>query len=834
MLLIQSLIGDRKGELLTGRTFWAWRSTAFLLVLMLTPLMVGVPLARPAYALDDATSALTEWTIPTPDSLPAGLALDPSGKCCWFVESSGNKVAHLDPSTDTFREWAIPTPSAGPTSLALAMISGSPAVLGTESAKNNVFVFFPSTGIFKEYTLPEDPRPQYISIEPAEKQIRAWFTNLKGNSIGEIVYDLDSGYARLYELTLPAGAGGGAKGVHAGSGLIWLAGVSAIVNWDGAASRFTTWPIPSHPSTQAAFVDVDELGQVWYTSTSPGGTGIGNYVGVLRSDNTYTEWQVPTAGADAQVISMNPVTQNPWIAEEGADKIAKLDPSSGGIITNSRPTTTRSDLVLGGIFTHVAGPMLPSTVTVTPTSSTPATSSTEQFTEWMLPAGSRPHDLVVDASGDAWVLESSANKVARISLRSDYVIECDPSSLIVVQSANGTSTCTVTSIDGFTSAVELAGSWSGAQPEGVAFTLPTPITPPPDRGVASTLIISAGPTASTGTFTFRVTGTSGILTHSVDLEVTVAAGVADFAITASPSYLSIPPGASATSTITVQSLGVFFSPVNLSSSGAPDGMILTFGTNPVTSPIGGTTSSAVTVTVLGAPVRTHMVTIIGTSGSLTRSTTLTVQVPGTAAPCLIATATYGSELSNEVQFLRNFRDNSILKTNAGSNFMIAFNAWYYSFSPSVAHLISEHPPLRTMAKFSLYPLIGILRIGAAAFGLFPTNLEAGAILSGLVVSSLIGVVYFAFPLAGLLAYSSKARQTRRKLQAPAIAVLLGALVSVTLARLVDTPAIVMMISTSTFVLAGVAASSLLASHMVLHIAQKLHHRPSSEPPHPLA
>ena len=807
----------------------AWPSTALLFVLMLAPLMVAVPLARPAYALDDVTSALTEWTIPTPDSMPAGLALDSSGECCWFVESSGNKVAYLDPSTRTFQEWAIPTSDSGPTSLALTMVSGSPVVVGTESAKNNVFVFFPNTGMFKEYTLPEDPRPQYVSIEPAEKQIRAWFTNLKGNWIGEIVYDLSSGTARLYELTLPAGAGGGAKGVHAGQGIIWLTGISAIVRWDVAASQFTSWAIPSHPSTQAAFIDVDELGQVWYTS-SPGGTGTASYVGVLRSDNTFTEWQVPTPSADAQAISINPVTQNPWIAEQAAYRIAKLDPSTGGIITNSRPVTTRSSLTPGALFTRVAGPMLPSTVTVTPASSTPDMSSTEPFTEWILPSGSRPQYVVVDASGDAWILESTANKVARLSLRSDFVVECNPSSLIVVQNANATSTCTVTSIDGFTSAVELTGNWSGAQPGGVAFTLPTPVTPPPGRGVSSSLILSAGPTASTGTFTFQVTGTSGSFTHTVGLEVTVAAGVADFAITVSPPFLSLPAGAAGTSTITIQSLGVFFSPVSLSSAGAPDGMILRFETNPVTPPIGGTRISILTVTVSGAPVGTHMVTIIGTGGSVTHSATLTVQVPGIAGPCLIATATYGSELSEEVQFLRGFRDNSILKTNTGSDFMIAFNAWYYSFSPSVAGFISDHPSLRTIVKFVLYPLIGILRVGAAAFDLFPTNLEAAAVVSGLIVSSLIGVVYLAFPLAGLFAYSSRARRTRKSIQAPAIVILFAALVTVGFAMLVEAPAIVMVISTSTLVLAAIAASSLLTSSMILHIIRELQHKRSPAPP----
>ena len=787
-----------------------------MLVLMLTPLMIGGSLTLSAYALD-ATSALTEWTIPTPDSQPTGLALDPSGKCCWFVESRGNKVAHLDPSTNTFREWTIPTPDSNPTSLTLTMISESIAVFGVESAKHNVFLFFPDTGAFREYTLPEDLDPQYISTEPAPSgtAITAWFTAQKGSSIGEITYDPNSRVARFYRLTLPAAAGGGAKGIYAAPETIWLAGVKGIAKWDIKGKQFTTWPSPSHPPTQPAFVDVDTLGQVWYTSSSPLGSS-SNYVGVLRSDNTFTEWQVPTVGADARALSINPHTQNPWITEYGQDKIAKLDPSSGGIVTSSRPITTHFAPELGVVFTHVAGPVLPSTVAVAPETSIPSMSSSEQFTEWTLASGSRPIDVKLDESGDVWILESTANRVARLSLRSDFLIECDPSSLVSVQATNATSTCTVTSIDGFASAVELAGSWLGAEPSGVAYTLPTPVTPPTGRGVSSTLMISAGPGASTGRFTFEVAAKSGSTIHRTSLEVTIAAGVADFTITASPAYLSISPGGSATSTITVQSLGVFFSPVNLTSSGTPDGVTLLFETNPVTPPIGGTTSSTATARVLGATMGTYSLTVTGTSGSLTHGTTLTVQVAG--GPCMIATATYGSELSDEVQFLRNFRDRSIMKTNAGSNFMVAFNAFYYSFSPTVAQFIREHQTARTVMKFALYPLMGILRIGAAVFNLFPMNHEAGAVASGLLVSSLIGLVYLTGPLTVVLVYSPRSRRIARRSQVPTVAVLFSAIAAVAFITFLGAPAVVTMAATSTIVLAGLTASALFASQAMVAIA----------------
>ena len=49
--------------------------------------------------------------------------------------------------------------------------------------------------------------------------------------------------------------------------------------------------------------------------------------------------------------------------------------------------------------------------------------------------------------------------------------------------------------------------------------------------------------------------------------------------------------------------------------------------------------------------------------------------------CLIATATFGTELSHQVQILRELRDTKLLKTETGSAFIEGFNGVYYSFSP---------------------------------------------------------------------------------------------------------------------------------------------------------
>lgn len=78
--------------------------------------------------------------------------------------------------------------------------------------------------------------------------------------------------------------------------------------------------------------------------------------------------------------------------------------------------------------------------------------------------------------------------------------------------------------------------------------------------------------------------------------------------------------------------------------------------------------------------------------------------------CLIATATYGSELAPQIQQLRELRDNSLLQTASGTSFMSAFNQFYYSFSPTVADLERENPIFKEAVKLMLTPMISSLSI----------------------------------------------------------------------------------------------------------------------------
>tara|TARA_B100000749_G_scaffold275975_1_gene262466 strand:+ start:592 stop:1401 length:810 start_codon:yes stop_codon:yes gene_type:complete len=78
--------------------------------------------------------------------------------------------------------------------------------------------------------------------------------------------------------------------------------------------------------------------------------------------------------------------------------------------------------------------------------------------------------------------------------------------------------------------------------------------------------------------------------------------------------------------------------------------------------------------------------------------------------CLIATATFGSEMAPQVQSLREIRDNTVLQTGSGALFMTGFNQLYYSFSPVISDYERENPVFKEAVKLTLTPLLTSLTL----------------------------------------------------------------------------------------------------------------------------
>jgi len=220
------------------------------------------------------------------------------------------------------------------------------------------------------------------------------------------------------------------------------------------------------------------------------------------------------------------------------------------------------------------------------------------------------------------------------------------------------------------------------------------------------------------------------------------------------------------------------------------------------------------VQISGPSVTTS--TSTSTSSSTSSSSTSTL-APGPT--CFIATATFGSALSPQVQFLRTLRDREIMKTYVGWNFMIAFNAWYYSFSPAVAATITEHPTLQYAMRAILYPAIAILSLGATPFSLLPEHQELAAVLSGLLITSLIGVTYLSLPVAAISKVTRKRGPASRSLQRVLAAILALSLAGIAVAEFATLGQLMILATVST-ALSTLLLSALITSEKLLQITHK--------------
>lgn len=75
--------------------------------------------------------------------------------------------------------------------------------------------------------------------------------------------------------------------------------------------------------------------------------------------------------------------------------------------------------------------------------------------------------------------------------------------------------------------------------------------------------------------------------------------------------------------------------------------------------------------------------------------------------CFIATAAYGSELAPPVQFLRDFRDEVVLKSRFKGSFERILDV-YYRFSPTVARRMRKNKSLKYVMKYSVvWPFVAL-------------------------------------------------------------------------------------------------------------------------------
>jgi hypothetical protein len=227
-------------------------------------------------------------------------------------------------------------------------------------------------------------------------------------------------------------------------------------------------------------------------------------------------------------------------------------------------------------------------------------------------AGTYP--FTITATNGATVHSVPATLV--VTAPPDFTMSATPASRQVVAGAGVTYTVGVASLNGFAGdvALSLTGLPSGV---GTASFSPQVIA----AAGSSQLTVTTLPAAPGGTYPLTITGTAGGVTHTVGVTLVVSAR--DFALSASPSSVTVSRGKSAKYTVAVSVTGGSVGNVSLTVAGLPAGTTAAFSPNPVGSP----GSSALTVkTTSSTPRGTYTLRITGTSGSLVHNATATLTV----------------------------------------------------------------------------------------------------------------------------------------------------------------------------------------------------------------
>ena len=217
---------------------------------------------------------------------------------------------------------------------------------------------------------------------------------------------------------------------------------------------------------------------------------------------------VNSSATPAFSVSASPTSVTVTQGSSGTSTITVT--STGGF--NSATTLSASGLPSGVTATFSTNPVTPpangsatSTLTLTASSSATVGAATVTITGT---SGSTSHSATIALTVNA----SSGTP--------NFTMSLSPSSFTVDERGSVSTTLTVTSVNGFHSAVTLSVN---EFPSGVSATASAnPVTPPANGSVNVTLTWSASRRAPTGTTTIELIGTSGSLTNEIPVTITVA------------------------------------------------------------------------------------------------------------------------------------------------------------------------------------------------------------------------------------------------------------------------------------------------------------------------
>jgi len=229
-----------------------------------------------------------------------------------------------------------------------------------------------------------------------------WFTEFKGNNIGEINATTDA----VTEYPIPT-SGSLPFGIAAGpDGNLWFTETSGnqIGMIDPTTGAISEYPVTTASSLPFA-ITAGPDGNLWFTESNA------NQIGVINpSSHAVTEYPIPTASSAPGGIAAGP-DGNLWFTENASSQIGMINPATGAITEYPTPTANSGPLA---IVADTGGDLWFTENNVDQIGAIdPATGA---ITEYALPGGSNDPFWIADGpDGNVWFTEQNGNQIDGLS-----------------------------------------------------------------------------------------------------------------------------------------------------------------------------------------------------------------------------------------------------------------------------------------------------------------------------------------------------------------------------------------------------------------------------------
>jgi len=762
---------------------------AFIVGLMILAMLTFNP--KPA-----SSHRITEYKVLSAaeglDPRPLSIKLSADKSYVYFTEEYTGRIGAMEAQESSggerkFVEYVLPfKPDLGysePWDLDVVQVPGGERIFYTDYHQNQIGLIDILGGSVSIYTFDIPTLGSGSRGIFAVDYTLAWFTEYYSGKIGKLYYS--AGSWKFIEYTLPAGSNPLEVVFSSRDNSVWYTDYSRdkIGMLDANTGVLCEYSLTGGSRPWGITMDPD--GMIWFAAS--GGSG---YIGKLNPwTREVTEYRgIPTSYSRPRDIALDNQTGTVWFTEHAGHRIGLLVP--GENLFYEFPTLTPSSSPSGIILLRSA--LKPEILNV-------------YFTEWS--GNMIGHLHYGGVQGEELTYGTTMTKT--VSQLTTAV-----TNTLLARTVSSTPNTIELTTTYSTPTISITTTYAASGLNGTT----TVRTDTSYRLLTSTM----------GTSTSYITEVVHTSTTSTSTSYryisTVSLTSTDVSVSTSTSYV-------ATSSITYTTTfheTVYTSTMSLTSTSTvsrTDTLTTTVYYTKYRSTTSATTTTTETLVVPYTNTRVERVTLTSTITPVTTPVTTPTTVVTTTTPmftfpfnvsCLIATAAYGSEVSPVVQYLREFRDNLVMHTFAGSSFMKAFNAWYYSFSPYIADIIRPSPALRTIVRLTLYPLFAVLKLSAAAFhGLSWVNPEFAIVAAGLLASALIGLIYDTpLILAGLL-YAGRKKPLHLKYRwLTSIPAIIGlSLIGVASAGLIGSTTL-MMASTAALVLSTMTGSAMATAFLI--------------------